>query len=197
MTVSLAQPPHAVEQVTRDRMQQIARQNDFRVEALVAAKPEQIRLDSGHPVYNVGLNDLVHGTPLARLPLTSWRFIVGSGTAAVSAAETLDGGAGGEARFASVNAGPFVDGTTQAFASVSKDPTFATGDWEMRVLRVPALYIFAVWTHDKAGNADRIRPIAPAPAYLDASRTYSWDEFVAAVRPQAEAKLAGDDGLRG
>ena len=197
MPVTLAQPPQAVETLTRDKVSALAERNELRVAPLVGAKAATLKLSSGHAVHNVGLRDLVAGTPLDKLGVTSWRFIVDGGHAESTAAETI-GGAGTQApEFSSVNAGPFVAGTVDAFASVAKDPTFAAGAWESRVLRIPALYILAVWTHATDGGQDRIKPISPVPAYLDGSKSYTWDEFLAAVRPEAEKKLAADDGLRG
>ena len=197
MPVSLAQPPQAVEELTRAKLVEIAGRNDFRVAALTAAKPEGLTLTSGHAVYNLGLRDLVNGTPLDRLAVTSWRFIVDTHGAEATAAETLGGHDAKAAEFSSVNAGPFVAGTTEAFAAVAKDPAFAQGQWESRVLRIPALYILAVWTHPTGAGDDLFRPISPAPPYLDPMRNYRWDEFVAAVRPEAEKRLAADDGMRG
>jgi hypothetical protein len=197
MPVTLAQPPEAVTELTRSKIQEIAQRRDFRVESLVAAAPDQISLSSGHPVYNLGLRDLLDGKPLAQRAITSWRFIVQNNNAESTAAETLSGGASGPAAFSSVNAGPFVQGTQDAFAAVSADPTFAAGDWEMRLLRIPALFILAVWTHDQSGEGDRLVPIEPAPSYLGAGKTYSWSEFLTAVRPYAEARLKTDDSPKG
>ncbi len=197
MPVSLAQPPQAVAELTRNKIQEIAQRQDFRVESLAAAVPAQISLSSGHAVYNLGLRDLLDGKSLEQRAITSWRFIVQNSNAEPTAAETLSGGASGPAEFSSVNAGPFVQGTKDAFAAVSADPAFAVGDWEMRLLRVPALFIMAVWTHEKSGKDDRLVPIQPAPTYLSAGKTYSWTEFLSAVRSYAEARLKADDGARG
>lgn len=197
MTVSLAEPPADVRQLTQDTLQQIAGRRDFRVRPLAAAEPEQIRIASGHPVYNVGLTDLVDGRPLARLSRTSWRFLVHDGTATTTAAETVGGGTDGDARFASVNDGPFVEGTADAFAAVEKDAAYAGGDWEIRLLRVPALFVLAVWTHERTTGEDRVRPVDPVPEGLDATRTYDWDSFVAVLKPRAQAKLAHDEPRRG
>jgi hypothetical protein len=197
MPITLAQPPQAVQELTQGKLQDIARSGNFRIEALSVSKPEQIRLASGHPVYNLGLNDILSSKPAAQLALFSWRFIVqGSGPEAV-AAETLAKGPSDQAEFSSVNSGPFVAGTTEAFAAVTKDPAFAKGDWEMRLLRIPALYIFAVWAHEKSGEGDRLRPVKPAPSFLDPSKTYTWSEFLNTIKAPAEQRLASDDGLRG
>lgn len=197
MPVAFAQPPEAVEELTRTKIQEIARDKGFRVASLATAQPGQVSLGSGHPVYNLGLRDIVGATPVAQLPITSWRFIVQHEGAEATAAETLGAGPSRQPEFSSVNQGPFVSGTTNAFAAIAKDPAFADGNWEMRLLRVPALYVYAIWTHDTRGGGDRLRPVDPAPACLNAARSYTWDEFLSALRPEAEKRLAADDGMKG
>ncbi len=192
MPVSFAEPPAGVEQLTHDRLRTIAANGDFRVASLAAATPDRIRLASAHPVFNVGLTDLVRGRPLADLPLTSWRFLVDGGTSTTTAAETIAATATDDAQLASVNDGPFVAGTAEAFTAIAKDPLFARGDWELRLVRVPALYVLAVWAHDRLTGDDRLRPIAPVPGFLDASKTCGWEAFAAALAPHAAAKLQAD-----
>ena len=194
MPFTLAQPPKAVTDLTQSKLQEIAAANGFRVQALANAKPEQIQLETGHPVYNLGLQDIVANLSLSQLQVSTWRFIVRSGAGEPSAAETLSSRGSRSAEFSSVNSGPFVAGTTEALAAISKDPTFANGSWEGRLLRVPALYIMAIWAHEGAGKNDRLRPVSPAPNFLNAAKTYTWAEFQEAIRPAAEEKLRADDG---
>jgi len=197
MPITLAAPPQAVAELTENQIKAIAGAGNFRVEALSATKPEEIALSSGHPVYTLGLDDIVGGKAPAALVVSSWRFIVQASSAQPTAAETIGDGVSRAPAFSSVNSGPFVAGTINGFAAVSKDPAFATGDWEMRLLRAPALFIVAVWAHEKNGGADRIYPVAPAPAYLTAGKAYGWSDFLAAIKPVAEQRVKADDGLKG
>ena len=196
MPITLAEPPGAVAALTQSKLQEIAHGRGFRVPELAIVAPEQIRLASGHPVYNLGLSDIVAGRAPDQLKVSSWRFIVQSG-GETTAAETLAGDAATGAQFASVNSGPFVAGTVGALAATLNDPEFVQGDWEMRLLRIPALSVLATWAHEKSGKGDQIRPIAPAPPVLDATRTYNWADFMAALRGAAQQRLAEDDGRKG
>ncbi|MES1257861.1 MAG: hypothetical protein ABUS51_05510 [Acidobacteriota bacterium] len=197
MPIALGQPPAAVAELTRARIREIARQGNFRVAALAQAAPDSIDVASGHPVYNLGLDEVVAGKPLTDVPLNAWRFLVKSNREEHAAAETLQAGAAGGPEFSSVNSGPFVTGTADAFTALFRDPAFTAGDWEGRLLRIPALYIFAVWAHDKRGGDDRLRPVKPAPPYLDDSKTYTWKDFRDAILPAARQRLSMDDGLKG
>jgi hypothetical protein len=193
MPLSFLEPPQPVTEATRSALQDMARQRHFRIAALAAAQPAQIDLASAHAVYNIGLEDLVRDVPLSSLPLTAWRYIVRSGGAGVAAAEAHSDPQGGAPRFDSVNSGPFVGGTLSAIESLSSDPAIAGGNWEARVIRIPALYILGIWAHEKASGRDIIRVMAPAPPYLDPAKSYGWEDFRSTVRGPAQQRLSFDD----
>jgi len=197
MPVTFAAPPRQVIEITQRQLQTMAQQKHFTIAPLAAAEPNKIELVSGHPVYNIGLRDLLSDRPLTAAPLTAWRFIVNAGTPDSAAAETVQDPEHGIPAFASVNAGPFVAGTIAALKSLATDPAFAKGDWEGRMIRIPALYIMAIWAHEKKSGADLIHPTAPVPPYLDANKTYTWPEFKAALQEPAKQKLANDDNTKG
>ena len=52
------------------------------------------------------------------------------------------------------------------------------GNYEVRMLRVPALYVVALWLKDLDGDDDLIVPLVPAPAFLEAGRAYREAEFL-------------------
>jgi hypothetical protein len=197
MPVIFAEPPRQVIEITRHQLQDMAQQKHFTVAPLAAAEPSKIELTSGHAVYNIGLSDLLTDKPITAAPFTAWRFIVNAGTPDSAAAETLQDPEQGIPIFASVNAGPFVTGTIAALKALATDSAFAKGNWEGRMIRIPALYIMAIWAHEKKTNADLIRVTAPVPPYLDANKTYTWPEFKAALQQPAKQKLANDDDTKG
>jgi hypothetical protein len=197
MPVTFAAPPPQVTQITQRQLQDMAQHKHFTIAPLAAAEPARIELTSGHAVYNIGLRDLLSDRPLTAAPLTAWRFIVNAGTPDSAAAETHQDPEQGIPTFASVNAGPFVTGTVAALKTLATDPAFSKGDWEGRMIRIPALYIMAIWAHEKKTNADLIRVTAPVPAYLDANKTYTWPEFKAALQEPAKQKLANDNDTKG
>jgi hypothetical protein len=197
MPVIFAEPPRQVTEITKHQLQDMAQQKHFTIAPLAAAEPGKIELVSGHPVYNIGLSDILSDKPITAAPFTAWRFIVNAGTPDSAAAETLQDPEQGIPTFASVNAGPFVTGTIAALKSLPTDPAFAKGDWEGRMIRIPALYIMAIWAHEKKTNADLIRVTAPVPPYLDANKTYTWAEFKAALQQPAKQKLASDKDTKG
>jgi hypothetical protein len=197
MPVTFAEPPRQVKEITQRQLQDMAQQKHFTIAPLAAAEPGKIELASGHAVYNIGLRDLLSDRPLTAAPLTAWRFIVNAGAQDSAAAETHQDPEQGIPAFASINAGPFVTGTIAALKTLATDPAFTKGDWEGRMIRIPALYIMAIWAHEKKTNADLIRVTAPVPPYLDANKTYTWPEFKAVLQEPAKQKLANDDDTKG
>jgi hypothetical protein len=197
MPVTFAAPPPQVAELTQRQLQDMAQHKHFTIAPLAAAEPSKIELASGHAVYNIGLRDLLTDKPITAAPFTAWRFIVNAGTPDSAAAETLQDPEQGIPTFASVNSGPFVTGTIAALKTLATDPAFTKGDWEGRMIRIPALYIMAIWAHEKKTGADLIRPTAPVPPYLDAAKTYTWPEFKAALQEPAKQKLANDDNTKG
>ncbi|WP_218006173.1 hypothetical protein, partial [Nocardia tenerifensis] len=57
--------------------------------------------------------------------------------------------------------GPFVLATDQTLKTVQKLPQLSAAGFELRLLRIPALYVMALWLH--APMADLLVPLAPSP----------------------------------
>jgi|SRR5215469_9982934 len=190
MPVTFQQPSSQVAEQTRTALQNMARQKQFRIAPLASATPAQISLTSPHAVYNIDLDDILSNNPLSTARFTAWRFIVGANPNQPAAAEMIGDPQGTTATFSSVNDGPFVAGTIAALQNLAADPTFAKGDWEGRLLRIPALFVMAIWAHGKNTGEDMLRPIAPAPSFLDVNKTYTWPQFREALATPAREKLS-------
>jgi hypothetical protein len=128
------------------------------------------------PVFTARLDALVDAAgavdQVAEAP-TSWRYATGR-----RAFDVLveDGGArtlsAGDDRF-----GPAIDA---ALARAADDPRIGSRDYEVRLLRVPALNLLAVWLHTPH-----------APDLFDAhDRLYEADEFQALLRDRAATTQA-------
>ena len=137
-----------------------------------------IVVSSTHPVYVAGASDVVAERVLANARLVAWRALVSAGTA-LAAAEVSPAG-----ELASVTEGPFVEGTSAALDVARRV------DGELRLLRIPAVYVVALWVHGDDGS-DVLIPVAPAPPPLAANDPVSEAAFIAALRPLAEQVIAG------
>ena len=61
--------------------------------------------------------------------------------------------------------------------------------YELRLLRIPAVYAVALWLH--APDGDLLIPVSPAPPPLRANEPYDAAAFSAALRPLAESAMRG------
>jgi hypothetical protein len=148
------------------------------------------RLAAPHPVHNLRLADLEKPGRLRDAPLTAWRYLVEDRGAAVASAEVGVDERGAVRGFDHLNEGPFVAATRAALEAADRLPKVRDGRREARILRIPALYVMALWLKDLDGDDDVIVPMAPAPPYLEADRPYTEREFLKALARPAKERRA-------
>ncbi|HEY4239330.1 MAG TPA: hypothetical protein VGM88_05915 [Kofleriaceae bacterium] len=140
------------------------------------------------PVYTLGLDAIVAGKGLAGAQHVGWRYIVDqNGT--VTAAETRTDGT--KHAFASLNQGSFAAETPARVAAAQLLPEVVAGTFELRLLRIPGLNIVALWL--ASPGADKLVPLAPAPAPLVAGTPIAATDALAQLLPIATKRLAADD----
>jgi hypothetical protein len=59
-----------------------------------------------------------------------------------------------------------VEGTAKAINAAEKQREIKKGNYEVRLLFIPAFYVTALWLVDKTDKADLAMPIEPAPEFL-------------------------------
>jgi hypothetical protein len=163
----------------------LAQRPGFEDRLLAAAAPSQLAVAAPHDVYVLGLQALADGHGLERAEWVSRRVLVLDGDRPIAAAELDDpDGQGGltttEGRFAAATAG--------AVEQAEAWP----GEYELRLLRIPALYLMALWLKDRDGSDDLLVPLEPAPAGLEAGRRHRPDELLERLRDQARSRLEFD-----
>jgi hypothetical protein len=146
------------------------------------------RLSAPHAVHNLRLTDLTKQGRLADAPMTAWRYLVEEDGAAVASAEVGVDPTGSVRGFDHLNEGPFVQATAAAERAAAKLPQVRDGRVEARIVRIPALYVMALWLKDLNGDDDVVIPMAPAPQFLEANRPYTEREFLNALAGPARAR---------
>ena len=106
-------------------------------------------------------DDINAGAGLDRARAVGWRHLVTEHGKAIASAETTVAQDGKTHVPSHVDEGPFVDATAAAVAAAQALPAVAAGDFEIRVLRIPALYFMALWLHSTA--TDLLMPLEPSP----------------------------------
>jgi len=155
------------------------------------ATPNQVTLPM--PVYVLGLDSLVARRNLGDAELIGWRYIIDKGVGTKVAAEVAYDPSTKMHAFSSLNEGSFVDDTPIRVAAARAAPGVAQGDYELRLLRIPALYVVALWLKDRHGNADLVVPLAPCPTPLTAGHAYSVTEVETLLAQPAASRLQFDD----
>jgi hypothetical protein len=145
-----------------------------------------LSLSSPHPIFTVSLERLAVGDrPLAGAELVGWRALLEENKRVVAAVELPDA-VPGEAG-ALVNRGEFVQSTVAALTAAERHERVASERVELRLLRVNALYLVALWLHAAEGEADLFIPLAPAPAPLRAETAYESKDFEAELSEMARS----------
>lgn len=187
MPLTAMQPPDSVRRAVAAHVDLVATSRGA-FPALRDAARENLELVAPHRMYTLPL-DAIAGTRLDARP-AGWRFLVTNENKVVASAEVA--GEAGEAP--AINAGAYVYSTAEAIPYLEQLPEIANGSFELRLLKIPALYIVAAWLVDEHRL---VVPLAPAPNYIEAGHPYEEQTFLAALKEPAEAISALDDGTSG
>ncbi len=145
-----------------------------------------------HPVYRVGLKDMITPNGLHKAELVGWRYLARSGSDRNYALEVQMDDDGKEHHFAELDKGPYIDGIYRVLNDEGIAKTAGATVFKPAVLRINALGIFAVWLRTNDPEKEIIIPLPPAPSYLMTWRQYSIKHFQDALRDRARVKLAND-----
>jgi hypothetical protein len=183
MPIKVAAPSSAVASVIREHLVRISSLGRFRTPRLGAAAPASLALAVPHRVYNLGLTDIKGTKSTAKAKPTAWRYLVLEGNAVIAAAEAIQKTSTAKPLFSNTNEGPFVDSTARAIEAAEQLPEVKAGQFELAVLRVPALYVIALWLKAVGSKktGDLFIPLEPAPRGLTSGERMSAADFNAAL----------------
>jgi hypothetical protein len=197
MTIHYASPSADSPQIALKGLDDMARHApDPRFADLRAAQAGDLQLAVPHTTHHVRLDDLavrrLPGTPA----ITGWRYLAMAGSVALASAEVAAGTDGRPTGLDQVNMGPFVQSTSETLAELAETTEVRAGDYELRMLKIPALSAFVLWLYPLDGNAESTNlfvPLAPAPTFLSPGRLYREDELLDALHGPARDRLRFDD----
>jgi hypothetical protein len=194
MALQIPQPPDKSRQALQQGLQRLpeSRVRSFAV-GLVGGAPE---ISQPHQVFSMGLQDLAAGGGLDSAKSTGWRYLVTPAaptgeSRAVAAADVNE--MGGSHQFAQWHEGWISEATHKAIEAAKQLPQVATGSYELRTLRLPALLLDALWLKDTTGNTDLIIPIASMESDVKAGKVYAAPDFLERIRAIARKKPSFDD----
>ena len=160
---------------------------------LASAAPEEVEAGAPHQVFSLDAAAVEAGD-LSKAVATGWRYLMMQGDRVTSSAE-LDAPGGTRSRravkFSHFNQGPFVQETVRAMAQAECMDEVAQHDFEFRILRIPELYVMALWLHGE--KKDMLVPMPPTNARLNPNQTYTAKQFFSRLRGEAKIRAQFDD----
>lgn len=129
------------------------------------------------PVYHLGLSDIAESPDIKKSVQTGWHYMLKQNDVTVAHAETVID-PNGKNLFAAISEGPIVEGTAKAITATEGQNKIKVGNFEVRLLFIPALHIISLWLADEKGKADFVVPIEPTPAFLTPNELIPLNEFL-------------------
>jgi hypothetical protein len=185
--------PAEVNQVVKAHLGEMASKKAFRTPALAkmmlreAAPPPTPT--QALPVYHLGLKDLAEKGDTTSAALKSWRFLVKQGEEIVASADAIIG-PDKKPVFSHVNEGPLVKGAVLGIQAANSNDEIKKGQYEVRLLMIPAIYVAALWLVDAAGKRDLAVPLEPTAPPLVANKVIPLNELMTIAQKLAKASLS-------
>ncbi|MBV8751366.1 MAG: hypothetical protein JO328_00715 [Hyphomicrobiales bacterium] len=199
MPIEFPQPPEQARALAEGGVSAAidsAREHRISPRLTTAAADRSPALSRPHATYNLTPHDIAERRPLAAARLTAWRFLIASAGEPLAAGEVDLDGAGHPISFASLNIGPFVGSTLSALETAEKMPEVANGRYEARLLRIPEMYVMALWLKPRNAGDGIVVPLNPAPPALLARHAYDEAGFLAALAAPARECIAMAERLK-
>jgi hypothetical protein len=140
------------------------------------------------PMYTIGLKDLSTAADLSSADQKSWRYLIKQGETVVATADAIHGPEN-KAMFSDINEGHLVNGLALAIQAANNNDQMKTGQFEARLLTIPALYFAALWLTDPTNKTDLIIPIDPGPTRFPANKVVTLKELLPVLQQQAKTAL--------
>jgi hypothetical protein len=191
MPISTPTPPREIFDAVRSSFQELASKRGFGTPALRQADPRRLAVSDPHGVYTLGLRDIVDKREPADAQFVGWRWLVQEGQRTIASAEVGAGPYAGHGA-SEINEGPFVRSSAEALEAAEKLPETRDRSYEPRLLKIPAVYLVALWLHPDDGD-DLFVVLPPAPYDLKPDEPYRWPALQRLLAPHARTRLEFDD----
>jgi hypothetical protein len=186
MTLHTPTMPESALRKIQEGLGRLAGRPEYGDRLLARADAAQLAVSLPHDVYTVGLEAIADGRGLDAAEPVGRRCLVMDGDRPVAAAELGDPEGEGEL---TTTEGPFTEATARTVQEVEAWPQVADGEYDLRLLRVPALYLMALWLKDREGSSDLLVPLDPAPSGLEAGARYDEGDLLDRLKRRARERL--------
>lgn len=189
-------PQDDVRERISSRLQDMSGRERNVISTLGGAAVDVLGLAAPHPMFNLALEAIDRENWIDQVQMTGWRYFVTSNEGVVATAEARSLSRNGPVEGTLTNEGPFVVGSEQALALAEKLPEVAAGQYVLGLLRVPSLYLIALWLRSEVRPEalDRFVPVAPAPEPYQVNSVMEPRAFIDILRSLKRARLASSAG---
>ena len=188
MGLSLPKPPTKGPDIIRTALGSLIDHTSSVAADMAIGGTESLDLSAPHRMYFVGLEDVTNNSILSNAKLIGWRYIILKGDDPMAAAELGVDDSGGGLEFSQINRGPFVGSTVEGVGLAENLDAVRNDTYEPRLLKIPSLYIIALWLHGE-NSEDIIIPLPPTRPELKAYDSYNEEEFTKAIQGAATRRL--------
>lgn len=145
-----------------------------------------------HRVYFVGFDDVLQGRILSATQPVGWRYLLLDGDTARAAVEIIVNEDGNVEGFSHVDEGPFVESMVAGVMFAEEFESSREGDYELRLLSIPSLYLIALWLH---GADNLLVPLAPTPGGLNTQHAYTEEEILSSLSDLVQRRTSTADPM--
>jgi hypothetical protein len=157
--------------------------HSLHAEAFGKIKKDHTQQDP-HPLYVLNPDVVADGAALASAKPVAWRFLSDGG--GKDFAFEFSARPDGQHEFHSVNAGAYTQNLRKLLKDLDGKDELKAKDYKLALLRMPSLYVEAVWLQATSGRAhDLVVPIEPVPPFLTGNRVYTLADFQAVIQTNA------------
>lgn len=194
MAISFARPPAAANDALVRGLATFGERVPG-VSLLRTERPSDQTWTMEHSVYHLGLDAVLSHRGVDAAEPVSWRYVIGDANDARGVAADVQLRRS-QHIFAGIQQGPFVQGFTDEIRRLSSDAALRAWDFEPRLLRVPAIYVVAIWLHEARSSGDLFIPLPPVNRALQAGHRYDRAEFESALE-RAATRIHNAPAVRG
>jgi hypothetical protein len=155
---------------------------------LGVVNPDHISISVPHAAYSCALQDVADGYLLEKAEQTAWRYLLFEGETVFAAAEVDQSTETKELSFSNFSTGTHVTNTISALRMAERLPQASSGDYEVRFLRIPSLYVAAIWLK----GTDNILISLSTTHGLQLLERYTEEEFLKLLQEHARTILGFD-----
>jgi hypothetical protein len=147
------------------------------------------------PVHVLGLQDIVQAHDIKAAPVRLWTHMLhAEGEPAPTAVAEFDANT---QAFHALSEGEEISQLGQRIRDIETAQANSGKDYDLALIRIPAFGLVAVWLKGRGGAPDQVIPNDSPQSPLTAGKSYSLEEFYAALKPAAEQILRETDPLKG